>query len=541
MAESLGTSVLELDGDLSKLERTLAQGQAKAAASGRATGKSFKEAIAQPLARAALPAAVVFGAAVLGVKKVINAASSLNEAQSAVNVTFGKSAGIINAYSKSTEDAFSQVAFLAAAKSFGGFGKAAGLAGEDLAHFSSRLVFAAQDMASFHDADPTQVLEDIRSALAGETEPLRKYNILLNDAALRQEAMRQGLVKNTKEALSPQNKTLAAQALILAQLGPAQGDYKRTADGVANTERRQAANTEDLNAKLGKGLTPAYQVLQRILLTVTSFMGEHTKAVQIAVFVIAGLAAGILIANAAIKTYAAGQAIVTAATWLWNAALAANPIVLVVAALVLLGIALVVGYRKFEGFRKVVQAVFGWVKSHWPLIAAILAGPIALAVLLIVKHFGAIKSFLLGFVDTAKRIAGKIGSSIKNGIVGGLKGLAGAAGGVIKAAINAIIGLWNRLAIPSFSKKIGVGPASVTLSTPRIDFPNIPYLHEGGIVPGRPGADVPIIAKAGEGVLTAEQMRARGPLVHIERQEINRDVDIDLAVAELGRKLAVRL
>jgi hypothetical protein len=71
--------------------------------------------------------------------------------------------------------------------------------------------------------------------------------------------------------------------------------------------------------------------------------------------VIGTLSAAIIAYNVAIKTAAFLQ---TA----FNITLAANPIGLVVAAIVLLGAALIAAYAKFEGFRKVVDAVFGAVK-----------------------------------------------------------------------------------------------------------------------------------------------------------------------------------
>jgi hypothetical protein len=50
-------------------------------------------------------------------------------------------------------------------------------------------------------------------------------DILLNDATLKNEALALGLIKTTKEALSPANKVLAAQAAIYKQAADAQGDF----------------------------------------------------------------------------------------------------------------------------------------------------------------------------------------------------------------------------------------------------------------------------------------------------------------------------
>jgi hypothetical protein len=79
------------------------------------------------------------------------------------------------------------------------------------------------------------------------------------------------------------------------------------------------------------------------------------------------------------------------------------------AALVALGVGLVVAYKKSETFRKIVNGAlgavqkvakkvfgfvstvatktFGWLKTHWPLLLGILTGPFGLAVLVIVKNW----------------------------------------------------------------------------------------------------------------------------------------------------------
>ncbi len=88
----------------------------------------------------------------------------------------------------------------------------------------------------------------------------------------------------------------------------------------------------------------------------------------------------------------------TAAQWAMNAAMSANPLGLVILAIVALVAALVVAYKKSETFRRIVdgafkavwgaaQTAFGWIKKNWPLLLAIITGPIGLAVLAVVKNW----------------------------------------------------------------------------------------------------------------------------------------------------------
>ena len=96
-----------------------------------------------------------------------------------------------------------------------------------------------------------------------------------------------------------------------------------------------------------------------------TIIGDNVEVVQIIVGVIAILAGGILALNVALKAYQAAQLLVRGATvawtavqWLLNAALTANPIGLVVAAIVALIAIFVVAYNKSETFRNIVDGVF---------------------------------------------------------------------------------------------------------------------------------------------------------------------------------------
>lgn len=78
---------------------------------------------------------------------------------------------------------------------------------------------------------------------------------------------------------------------------------------------------------------------------------------------LAGLAAAFVAFRVVSTIIAIFRALQIAALGL-NAALLANPIGLIVAAIIGLGVAAVVAYQKFEAFRNVVDGVFGWLKSN---------------------------------------------------------------------------------------------------------------------------------------------------------------------------------
>jgi uncharacterized protein YukE len=182
----------------------------------------------------------------------IKAASNMEESLSKVKVVFGKGARDVEKFASSAAKNLGQSkqAVLEAAGVFGTFGKAAGLAGTDLAVFSNDFTQLATDLASFNNTTPEEAVQAIGAALRGESEPLRRYGVLLNDATLKQEAMTLGIYDG-KGALTSQQKILAAQSAIFKQTGDAQGDFMRTSDGLANSTRTLSATFKDLQAKFG--------------------------------------------------------------------------------------------------------------------------------------------------------------------------------------------------------------------------------------------------------------------------------------------------
>jgi hypothetical protein len=191
-------------------------------------------------------------------KKLVDAASNLNEQQNKANVVFGKSAAAVSAWAKTSAKSFgmSERAALEAAGTYGNLFVSMGLADDAASSMSTKMVELAGDLASFNNADPTEVLDALRSGLVGETEPLRRFGVNLNDADLRQKALAMGLTTTTKDVLPPAIKAQAAYALILEQTKTAQGDFARTSDSLANQQRILNAEWENTQAALGQALLP---------------------------------------------------------------------------------------------------------------------------------------------------------------------------------------------------------------------------------------------------------------------------------------------
>lgn len=126
-----------------------------------------------------------------------------------------------------------------------------------------------------------------------------------------------------------------------------------------------------------------------------------------------------IIATGVTKAFVAVQKVL-------NIVLRLNPIGLIITAVVALVALFIVLYKRSDTFREIIQkigekakaafdAVIGavkkvidWVKQNWPLLLAIITGPIGLAVLFIVKNWDKIKEVVTKAIDKIKEIGAKI-------------------------------------------------------------------------------------------------------------------------------------
>lgn len=237
-------------------------GKVKVEPDTRRFGGLLNQGLRRPLKEAGQQGQAAFhwlaaGTVAVGINQAVQSASNLNETVNKSRVVFGPASRMVEDFGRnaatslglSTQEAIENAATL------GNLFVSMKLGRGEAAQMSTTMVRLAGDMASFNNASPQEVLEAIRAGLVGETEPLRRFGVNLNDAALRAEAMRLGLGK-IGPTLTASQRAQAAYSLILQQTKTAQGDFARTSDGLANRQRILAAQYKDSQAALGTALLP---------------------------------------------------------------------------------------------------------------------------------------------------------------------------------------------------------------------------------------------------------------------------------------------
>lgn len=263
---------VQITGDTSSLQKAFKSATKDASSFGSKVGSALGT-----MAKAGALAGVALGVgAVVGMKKAVDAASDLSEQVNKAGVVFGKSGKEVIDWSDGlvTNFGISQRAALEAAGTFGNMLVPMGFTRKAAGDMSQKMVELAGDMSSFNNASPEDTLEAIRAGLAGEAEPLRKFGVFLSDARLKTEALTMGLYDG-KGALDANAKASATYALILKDTHDAQGDFARTNEGFANSQRVVAAAWENIQAQLGGLLLPTFA---KATTAVAGFLGAFSEA-----------------------------------------------------------------------------------------------------------------------------------------------------------------------------------------------------------------------------------------------------------------------
>lgn len=363
------------------------------------------------LKKAALPAAAALGGLAIAAFDSAKGAMEDAAAQELLAKAIGKNTNATDKQIAANEDWISQQ------------GKLLGVADDDLRPALSKLVAQtgslteaqkgaalAMDIAAATGKPLSAVTDAMAKAYGGNTAALAKLDPKLK-----------GLIKGGLDAEG-------AMSVLADTFGGAATTKANTAQGQFQRLQLQLSETKET---IGAALLPIIEKVLPVLTRMGNWASENTGVFLAVGAAIAGIAAAVLLINGAISAWTAITTAATAVQTAFNAVLAMNPVTLIVIGIVALIAALVLAYKKFEGFRNIVDSVFGFIKTA-------VSGSID-----VIKGYF---STLLGFY---------------------------------KGIFNGVATLWNNTVGKLSFKVPGWVPG---LGGKGFDVPNIPMLAEGGIV-----------------------------------------------------------
>lgn len=275
LASAYVTLIPSLKGAQGKIASELEGATAPAGNRAGATfGQRFRNAASTPLAKIGGVLAGAFaGAKVVDFfKDSIQGASELEQSVGGVRAVFGKYAAGVERDSARAAQALglSQNAYNELITVSGAMLKNKGLS--DFAAQSTKLVGVGADLAAQFGGSTKEAVDALNAAMRGESDPIERYGISLNEAAIKAELAATGQDKLTGAALETA-KTQARLRIITQQSADAHGAFARESDTLAGKQARLSATWDNLRTKLGTKLLP-------VVTRITDKVGEFVQGME---------------------------------------------------------------------------------------------------------------------------------------------------------------------------------------------------------------------------------------------------------------------
>ena len=151
-----------------------------------------------------------------------------------------------------------------------------GMASDKAYTLSQNLTQLGYDLASLKNMNPSETFTKLRSAMAGELEPVLQLGVDISQARLKQELLTLGFNKQVS-ALSQADKATLRYIAILKQTTDAQGDFARTLSSPANMIRVLKAQLSGLARDIGSLFYPALKSILPPLIAAVELIREFVQ------------------------------------------------------------------------------------------------------------------------------------------------------------------------------------------------------------------------------------------------------------------------
>lgn len=233
-------------------ERSARRGQGAVAGFGRSAASAISGVM-----RVAAPLAGLFaGVSVVGFfGDAIKGASDLEQSLGGVEAVFKGQAGAIKSAAADAAKnlGLSKNAYQELATVLGAGLKNQGI--KDFAGETQNLIKIGGDLAAQFGGSTQEAVDALGSAMRGESDPIERYGISLNETAVNAELAARGQSKLEGAALQ-QAKAQARIAIITRQSADATGAFARESDTLAGKQARMTAAWENFKTTIGTALLP---------------------------------------------------------------------------------------------------------------------------------------------------------------------------------------------------------------------------------------------------------------------------------------------
>ena len=167
-----------------------------------------------------------------------------------------------------------------------------GVARKQAAELSKQVVTLGIDLAAFNNKADDEVINNLTSALVGNSEAVRSYGISLTEASLNQELANMGFEGGTRKA-DELTKMMARLNIMMQSTTDAQGDAERTSESFANQLKALEGDVEQLNVAFGELLVESIKPMIPELQELIDSFTELDDSTKYQVISVGALSAGV--------------------------------------------------------------------------------------------------------------------------------------------------------------------------------------------------------------------------------------------------------
>ena len=245
----------------------------------------------------------------------------------------------------------------------------------------------AQDLAAYKGVSVQEAAVAITRAQEGNTRALKEMGIATTDAA---------------------GKQLPAAELMGKLEEAVHGQADAFGDTASGQMARYKESLDQAKISVGEALLPALQKVLDILQPVFSWLSNNTAVLQVLAPIVAVVAGAVVALTLAMKVWAVVQ-------WAVNIAMDANPIGLLIVAIIGLVGGVIWAYTHLNVFKQIVNDAWAvlrmlgdWILAHWWVIVDVMLGPLGL----LLTNLGRVKQIIEDVIGALKRVGDAVSSAL---------------------------------------------------------------------------------------------------------------------------------
>jgi len=176
-----------------------------------------------------------------------------------------------------------------------------GLARGQAQEMSQGFLDVANKIAAFNDVNPSEVLEAIKSGLAGSSEPLKRFGVNALETSLEARALKDGLLEagQSFKDLEPDVRAQVRAQALLAQVVDNSSDaingFAENNDSLIRRQQDLRANMQELSVTLGTIFIPIVDSIVKKILPIVhgiqQWIQENPKLAKVIIIVVMALTA----------------------------------------------------------------------------------------------------------------------------------------------------------------------------------------------------------------------------------------------------------